>query len=197
MSAGAEKVEAEGGTSSSAVNGVGKGGTSKKDCSSPHHCCSDDGRTEDGADLDDRIRHALDELESPSRKRKGFKDTNGYLLPGAVRTTSVPLEPGGGAPAESDEEGSAESDSDSDCEEGSRGPSVMGYMPLPQDPDTEEDGTLDCLAVSGVGNQVDSVDQEGGEAHKEEKQQVQEVVRDAVPEAASVDLKKGIVHAYL
>ena len=181
----AKEVGTRGGNSSSAVNGVGRGGISKKDCSAPLNCCTGDGKTEEDADLDDRIRHALDQLESPSHQRKGFAGSNGYMLD-ATRTTSIPPElgvVGGGA--------SEESDSDSDGEEES--PSDMGYMPLPQDPDAEEESTWGCLATSDVGDQMGSRDQEDGQQQREDKDQVQEVVSDAVPEAASVDLKKGIV----
>lgn len=169
-----------------AVNGSkrSKGGTDVKNTSDEDSSasaalnCRLDGTAEEDIDLDERIRSALNELDSPQRSFS----TNGYSLPSRP-TRTEPDVAGGGL--------SQESSSDSEGEEVC--PNAMGYMPLPQDPDAdlveEEDDACDCPA-SHMGHCLDV--QEGVQEVCTQDQLVEDVVGDATPTAASVDLKKGI-----
>lgn len=135
--------------------------------------CSTAGDTDLDTDLDDRIRSALDELESPGRSCSGG---NGYLLASRTRT---------GDTAESKVSEGSSSDS-----EGEVCPNAMGYMPLPQDPDTEEDNGCDYLHHGAANTQ--NVQEDNQECIQVPPHQPQEDALDLrLPRAASADLKKG------
>lgn len=160
----------------------GKGDTNVKNSSDQDssastalNCCLD-GTVEEDIDIDERIRSALNEPESPKRS---------FSTNGARKTRTTPSEPdaaGGGV--------SEESNSDSEGEE--MCPNAMGYMPLPQDPDAEleDDDACDWLA-SDIGH-CDLDVQEGIQDMHTQDKLVEDVVSDAIPTATSVDLKKGI-----
>lgn len=106
-------------------------------------------------DLDDRIKSALREVETPkSHSRRLELGVNGYSL---TRTMPAKLD----NPALSDE-GSGRSDSEGEdmC------PSAMGYMPLPQDLDMDDSACADYE----VGNSLVVV-QETDDHEEETKEQ--------------------------
>lgn len=139
-----------------------KGSISPNNTSAPPlNCCLKD--TAGHSDLDDRIRSALDELESPSRSHGG----NGYLLANRIRTD--PLSNMG--------DGKVSEESDSDSEGDEVCPSAMGYMPLPQDP--EDDAGYDYLS-SAEANTVEDI-KECIHSRPQERQE------DLIPRAASVE----------
>lgn len=171
------------GTGLPVVNGNGRKGestnqdTDNKESSSPSAAAILDGSAGGDTDLDDRLRSALDALECGPRGSCG--GGNGYLLAGRMRTgNTVERKPSEGS--------SSDSEGDEVC------PNAMGYMPLPQDPDAEEDSGCDCLN-SGAAN-MPNVPVEG--IQERVQIQLQEEPEDAIPRASAaktVDLKEGKV----
>jgi hypothetical protein len=142
--------------------------------------CSTQGCVEGAVDLDNRIRSALDELES-SEKR-----LNGYSL-SSTRTAPREQDAAGGVVSEGS---SSDSGGEDLC------PNAMGYMPLPQDPDTEEVPDIDSLSslTTDVENRLDVKGHEEDCECTQDEQVVSDggCTRDAVPKVATVDLKKGM-----